>query len=80
MQAPRSGRADIGESCFASANIVCQSCADACPVKAIRFEPRRGGPALPHVSISDCTGCGDCVAACPASAIAVTTIGAISRV
>jgi ferredoxin-type protein NapF len=36
---------------------------------AIRFSPRLGGAACPVILAEQCTGCGDCVTVCPASAI-----------
>jgi Fe-S-cluster-containing hydrogenase component 2 len=38
-------------------------CVDACPAKAIRIPLDLG---IPVVSPEECTGCQDCVAACPA--------------
>ena len=64
-------RAVIGADCFAGRGIVCQSCGDACPESAIRFRPRLGGPALPELATDRCSGCGACVSACPAQAIAI---------
>jgi len=64
--------AAIGADCFARRGIVCQSCGDACPETAIRFRPRLGGPALPEIASGRCSGCGACIAACPAQAVAVS--------
>jgi ferredoxin-type protein NapF len=68
---PKPARAMIGSACLTRQGVHCQSCADACPEQAIGFTPRIGGPPLPRVEANRCTGCGDCVAACPASAITV---------
>jgi ferredoxin-type protein NapF len=63
------GLASIGRQCVAFNDVVCRSCGDTCGEAAIRFSPRLGGAALPLVIPERCTGCGECVAACPASAI-----------
>ena len=63
------GCAFITENCLAYGNTVCRSCAEACEPGAIRFRPRLGGAALPEVDAAVCTGCGACVAPCPAKAI-----------
>ncbi len=60
----------IGAACLAFQGVVCRSCGDVCPDTAITFEPRLGGPPTPRVEATRCTGCGACIAACPASAIA----------
>lgn len=62
-------RAQIESNCMANQNVVCRSCGDACPQAAIRFRPRQGGAALPELDRERCTGCGVCVAPCPAVAI-----------
>lgn len=54
---------------MARGNVVCRTCGDACEAAAIRFRPRLGGAALPEVDGEKCTGCGACVAPCPAAAI-----------
>ena len=64
-------RAVIGDSCLARRGTTCMSCRDACPEDAIRFVPRMGGPFLPDLSPAACTGCGACIAPCPADAIAM---------
>ncbi len=63
---------EIGENCLPRSGVVCQSCRDACPEQAIRFAPRIGGPFLPVLNESLCTGCGACVAPCPVAAIDAT--------
>jgi ferredoxin len=64
----------IGAGCLARRGVVCQSCGDLCPEAAISFRPRIGGPPLPSIDHDLCTGCGDCVSACPADAIAIATL------
>jgi ferredoxin-type protein NapF len=63
----------INEDCLAEAGIVCRSCGEACPDSAIRFRPRLGLPPQAIVDEAACTGCGQCVGACPGEAI---TLGA----
>ncbi|MBA4491914.1 ferredoxin-type protein NapF [Paracoccus sp. S1E-3] len=64
-------RAAISDGCLARRGTTCMSCRDACPEDAIRFIPRMGGPFLPDLSAAACTGCGACIAPCPAEAIAM---------
>lgn len=70
-QAPWLLKAHIGDACVAKSNVVCRSCGDACPVQAIRFSPRLNAAALPEVALPTCTGCGACVAPCPADAVSL---------
>jgi ferredoxin-type protein NapF len=70
----------IGPGCIAYAqNVVCRSCGDACEAAAVRFSPRLGGAALPAVLTEHCTGCGDCVTACPAGAITLAPAGPTAK-
>jgi ferredoxin-type protein NapF len=64
--------ATIADGCLAINYVDCQACRDACPVDAIRFRPRIGGPFVPDLNAEACTGCGACVAVCPASAVSMT--------
>jgi ferredoxin-type protein NapF len=63
----------IGDGCLAEAGIVCRSCGETCGESAIRFRPRIGLPPQAIVNEQACTGCGECVGACPGEAI---TLGA----
>ena len=59
----------ISERCLAARGVYCRSCADACAAAAIRAAPALGGSARILVDAERCTGCGDCLRACPADAI-----------
>ncbi len=64
-------KARIAENCLAKKGVECRVCGDPCPVAAIRFSPRLGGPPVAEVDTGSCTGCGACVAPCPAAAISL---------
>jgi ferredoxin-type protein NapF len=59
----------ISAACLARNRIVCRNCGELCGPRAIRFTVAAGGVSAPEVDLRACTGCGDCVPACPVSAI-----------
>lgn len=63
----------ISDSCLANKKIECRSCGDMCETQAIRFTLQIGGVATPAIETDACTGCGACIAVCPASAISLVT-------
>lgn len=68
---PWQRKALIEGACLAMANVVCRACGDACPERAIRFRPKPMAAAQPEVIGALCTGCGACVAPCPARAVRI---------
>lgn len=64
-------KATIGTGCLAARGTECRTCGDHCSVTAIRFSPRVGGPPVPEIDSNACTGCGACVAPCPAGAVVI---------
>jgi ferredoxin-type protein NapF len=69
--------AAIGEACLTLRGVVCQSCRDACPTAAVRFELAYRSAPRPRVDTTACTGCGACVGGCPTAAIAVREPAAV---
>lgn len=64
-------RVRLGDSCMARRGVVCRTCGDVCDFRAIRFQLRVGGAAMPLLDLSSCTGCGECIAVCPVQAIQI---------
>lgn len=62
----------IGSGCLPMHGVSCMGCADICEAGAIRLKPTLGGPSRPAIDTDRCNGCGDCVAPCPVSAIALS--------
>lgn len=64
-------RMRITSRCLTDRGIVCESCRDACPERAISLRlPGRGVP-RPGIEADLCTGCGLCVQPCPVAAIEI---------
>lgn len=59
----------IAAHCLAETGAYCRTCGDACPEAAIRFLLQTRGRARADVDGDRCTGCGECLAPCPAGAI-----------
>jgi ferredoxin-type protein NapF len=59
----------IKGDCLAANGIVCQSCQDSCETQAISFKYINSSVPQPHITLSDCTSCGACIAVCPQSSI-----------
>lgn len=75
---PWTALARIDATCLARLGVECHSCGDACEEQAIRFRVHAGPVPDPRVDFARCTGCGACVRTCPASAIEVRAIAALS--
>lgn len=60
-------RAVVADTCLPRHGVVCSSCRDACPERAIAF-PLTSRIPVPVVDADRCSGCGACVAICPAGA------------
>ena len=61
--------ARIESGCLARHGVFCRSCGESCEPAAILFQPVVGGVPLPDIDMAKCTGCGECLASCPAQSI-----------
>ncbi len=64
-----------GEACLTRHGVVCSSCRDACPERAIAFplisRSQASRVPAPSIDADRCTGCGACVGVCPADALSI---------
>ncbi len=63
--------ASVGPACIEMQGVTCRLCQDACHLDAIHFRPKLGGGSAITVDRAACTGCGACVALCPAGAVKI---------
>lgn len=64
----------IGSGCLAANGVVCRSCAESCDAGAIRFRLQLGGIALAELDATRCTGCAECLPACPTRALVLQAV------
>jgi len=69
----------ISSRCLAANGVICRSCEEVCEPRAVSFIQRAGAVARPHIDLSRCTRCGECVPICPTTAIAITTAGGLAH-
>lgn len=62
-------KVSVSDQCLPKRGILCESCRDICIEGAISFARAIGRAPIPEISVTDCTGCGACISACPAGAI-----------
>jgi ferredoxin-type protein NapF len=62
--------ARIADECLALNDVMCESCADVCETKAIRFS-RGGFMKQPSIDPERCTACEECLSVCPVGALSI---------
>lgn len=61
--------AEISDRCLSASGALCRICEEQCEARVISFTLLPGGKSAPRINSVDCSGCGACVAPCPAKAI-----------
>ena len=69
----------VSDQCLPKRGILCESCRDICIDGAIGFTRAPGQAPVPRISESACTGCGACLAVCPAGAISAACNGEVAH-
>ena len=64
--------AEIGNGCLTLRQVECRVCGEQCGPGAIRFRLHAGRVAAPSLDPGLCSGCGACVATCPAQAVVMS--------
>ncbi|MBV2360931.1 ferredoxin-type protein NapF [Thalassococcus sp. CAU 1522] len=64
-------RARVSRGCLSKNAVSCRLCEDHCGEGAIRFRLETGGRAVPQIADDACSGCGECLGACPVNAISL---------
>jgi ferredoxin-type protein NapF len=71
-------RVQVRAGCLANRRVECRICAEVCGAPGVlRFVPAPGGIAQLLADAASCTGCGDCVSACPVGAIEMKLPGTV---
>lgn len=65
--------AAVGAGCLGLQGVYCRNCGDVCQPGAISFGFGSRAIPIPSIDPAACTGCGACIAACPAAAISTVT-------
>ena len=70
-QPPWSHLVEFGDDCLARNGVICRSCGERCEEAAIHFQLLTRGRATPSLDGARCSGCGDCLNACPTGSIRI---------
>lgn len=70
--------ARLSAACLDEKGVACRRCPEVCDADAILMTLLGAGKARPAISAERCVGCGDCVAVCPVSALALVPRAALA--